>query len=201
VFVVSWSLRACYLNWFYAASGVKDWVGELCTPSGCNSLLQSPFVEDPIVDSEILHGGEDGDVEQWFKPRNKSFCLRLLYCLYIYLFIINSFLSINTHLNKIAIKHLNSYLEKSQGEIQSPSWGIQFQVLFWVIGYIISYYIVLNYNLISYTPIHPPLCVISIGIRAMVFNFWLNNFREILVANHFIDIFILIYYSKNGQRY
>jgi len=38
----------------------------LCTPSGCNSLL-GPFVEDPLVDSEILHGGEDGGVEQWLE--------------------------------------------------------------------------------------------------------------------------------------
>jgi len=55
--------------------------------------------------------------------------------------------------------------------------------------------------LISYTPIHPPLDVISIGIRALVSSFWLNNLREILVANHFIDIFILIHYRKNDRRY
>jgi len=55
--------------------------------------------------------------------------------------------------------------------------------------------------LIIYTPIHPPPGVISIGIRALVFSFWLNNLREILFANHFIDIFILIHYSKNGRRY
>ena len=82
------------------------------------------------MDTEILHGGEGGDVEQWLKPRNKSFCLRLLYCLYIYLFIIHSFLSINTHLNKIAIEHLNSYLEESRGEVQSLSRGSGFKSYF-----------------------------------------------------------------------
>jgi len=40
-------------------------------------------MEDLIVDSEILHSGEDRGVEQWLEPQNKSFCLRLLYCLYL----------------------------------------------------------------------------------------------------------------------
>ena len=65
-------------------------------------------MEDSIVDSEILHGGEGGDVERWLEPRNKSFYFRLIYCL---LFIIHLFLSINAYLNKIAIEHLNSYIE------------------------------------------------------------------------------------------
>jgi len=30
-------------------------------------------MKDPIVDSEIFHSGEGGDVEQWLKPQNKSF--------------------------------------------------------------------------------------------------------------------------------
>ena len=30
-------------------------------------------MEDPIVDSEIFHGGEGGDVERWLEPRNKFF--------------------------------------------------------------------------------------------------------------------------------
>jgi len=38
-------------------------------------------VEDPIVDSGILHGGKGGDVEWWLEPRNKCFYLWLLYCL------------------------------------------------------------------------------------------------------------------------
>jgi len=37
--------------------------------------VQDPLVEDPIVDWEILHGAEGGDVEQWLEPRNKSSCL------------------------------------------------------------------------------------------------------------------------------
>jgi len=32
-------------------------------------------MEDPIVDSEILHGGEGGDIERWLELRNKSFYL------------------------------------------------------------------------------------------------------------------------------
>jgi len=63
-------------------------------------------VEDLIVDTEILLGGE-GDVERWLEPRNKSFFYDF-FIVSIYLFIIHSFLSINTHLNKIAIEHLNS---------------------------------------------------------------------------------------------
>jgi len=30
-------------------------------------------VEDPLVDSEILHSGEGGDIERWLEPRNNSF--------------------------------------------------------------------------------------------------------------------------------
>ena len=86
-------------------------------------------MEDPIVDSEILHGGEDGDVEQWLESRNISFYLRLPYCLY--LLVSYSFIFVNnTHLNKITIEHLNSYLEESRGEVQSPSRGIRLQFLF-----------------------------------------------------------------------
>ena len=32
--------------------------------------------------------------------------------------------------HKIAIEHLNSYLEELRGEVQSPSWKIRLQVLF-----------------------------------------------------------------------
>ena len=35
--------------------------------------MKGPFVEDPLEDSEILHSGEGGDVEQWLEPRNNSF--------------------------------------------------------------------------------------------------------------------------------
>jgi len=38
------------------------------------------------VDSEILHGGEGEDIEQWLEPRNKSSCLRLLNFLYLFTF-------------------------------------------------------------------------------------------------------------------
>jgi len=44
-------------------------------------------VEDPIVDSEILHSGEDRDVNRWLEPRNKFFVF-VIACLLI---------SISTH--------------------------------------------------------------------------------------------------------
>ena len=44
----------------------------LCRPN-CNFLLKGPFVKDPLVDSEILHGGEVRDVEWYLEPRNKFF--------------------------------------------------------------------------------------------------------------------------------
>ena len=59
------------------------------------------------MDSEILHGGEGGNVEWWLELRNNSFCFHC-FIVSIYLFIIHLFLSINTHLNKIAIEHLKS---------------------------------------------------------------------------------------------
>ena len=49
-------------------------------------------MEDPLVDSEILHSGEGGDVERWLEPRNKSFVfaidfLLLFIALHFYLVI------------------------------------------------------------------------------------------------------------------
>jgi len=32
-------------------------------------------VEDLLEDSEILHSGEGGDIEQWLEPRNKFYCV------------------------------------------------------------------------------------------------------------------------------
>jgi len=78
-------------------------------------------VKDPIVDSEILHGGKGGNVERWLKPRNKFFmfaiaCLLIsisLHCLQLYCcftcifyslhYIHHSHLSVFTHLNKKTI--------------------------------------------------------------------------------------------------
>ena len=78
-----------------------------------------------LVDNEILHSGEDGDVERWLKPRNKFFVFVIAYVLlsiayfYSYLcgcssciLLLLSFhhysLSVFTHLNKKAIEHLSS---------------------------------------------------------------------------------------------
>ena len=83
-------------------------------------------MEDPLEDREIFHSGEGGDVERWLEPQNNSFvftiaCVLLsitLYFLYLcgcssYLISLLVFhpsfsLSVNTHLNKEAIEHLNS---------------------------------------------------------------------------------------------
>ena len=83
------------------------------------------------MDSEILYSGEGRDIEQWLEPQNKSFLFTIALLFLFHLLVHYSFiLSIFTHLNKIAIVHLNSYLEESRGEVQSPSRGIQFQFLF-----------------------------------------------------------------------
>ena len=83
-------------------------------------------MEDPLEDSEILHSGESGDVEQWLEPRDNFFvfviaCVLLSIAFYIsylcscssYLISLLAFhpslsLSVNTHLNKEAVEHLNS---------------------------------------------------------------------------------------------
>ena len=38
------------------------------------------------MDSEVLHGGEDGDVERWLESRNKFFCVFDCLSLDLYLF-------------------------------------------------------------------------------------------------------------------
>ena len=88
-------------------------------------------MEDPIVDSEILHSGEGGDIVQWLEHQNKSFLFAITLLSLFHLLVYYSFiLSIITYLNKKIIEHLNSYLEESRGEVQSPSQRIRFQVLF-----------------------------------------------------------------------
>ena len=86
------------------------------------------------MDSEILHGGEGGDVEWWLESRNKFFvfaiayllisfslhCLHCvvvslahsIYCLHLCFLVLlrlihYSYLSVFTYLNKKAIEHLN----------------------------------------------------------------------------------------------
>ena len=61
---------------------------ELCTRSyvdHCNFSLKGHFVENPFVNSEILHGGEGWDVERWLEPRNKFFVFAIA-SLDLYLF-------------------------------------------------------------------------------------------------------------------
>jgi len=156
------------------------------------------------VNSEILYGSEIlHGAGTYSGGSNLGTNLFVCDCLIvsIYLFIIHSFLSINTHLNKIAIEHINSYLEESRGEVLSPSRKFQFHVLFWVIDCIIHLKLI---RICIWLAIHlftPPLGVISIGNRALVFRIWLNHLREILVANHFANLFILIHYSKISRRH
>ena len=73
-------------------------------------------MEGSIVDWEILHGDEGGDVEQCSNLETNRFACDC-FIVSTYLFIIHSFFLINTHLNKITLKHLNSYLEESRGEV------------------------------------------------------------------------------------
>ena len=62
-------------------------------------------MEDSIMDWEIFHGGEGRDVEQWLEPPNKSSCLRLLSCLYLFAFY--SFIIVDLYSSQqVAIKHL-----------------------------------------------------------------------------------------------
>ena len=68
-------------------------------------------MEDLIVDSEILHGGEDG-TQSGDSNHGTNLFVYDCFIVSIYLFIIHLFLSINTHFNKIAIEYLNSYLEE-----------------------------------------------------------------------------------------
>ena len=106
-------------------------------------------MEELLEDSEILHSGEGEDVERWLEPRNNFFvfvitCVLLFIAFYIsYLCGCSSFLisllafhpslslSVNTHLNKEAIEHLNSLSRGIKEEkIYSPSREIRLQFLF-----------------------------------------------------------------------
>jgi len=53
-------------------------------------------VEDPLVDSEILHSGEGGNVEQWLEPQNKSFffVIALLSLFHLLVYIHSSFVDL-----------------------------------------------------------------------------------------------------------
>ena len=46
-------------------------------------------MEYPLVDGEILHNGEGGDVEQWLEPQNKLlvFAIGFLFTLYCFAFL------------------------------------------------------------------------------------------------------------------
>ena len=83
-------------------------------------------MEDPLVDSKILHSGEGENVKRWLEPQNKflvfAIACVLLFIAYHYSYLCGylsciplllSFhssllLSVFTHLNKKAIEHLNS---------------------------------------------------------------------------------------------
>ena len=51
----------------------------------------------PIVDSEILYGGEGGDVEQWLEPRNKSFLFAITLLSLFLLLVYYSFILVDQY--------------------------------------------------------------------------------------------------------
>ena len=55
------------------------------------SYCKAPFVEDPLVDGEILHSGEGGDVERWLEPRIKSFLFAIAILSLFHLLVHHSF--------------------------------------------------------------------------------------------------------------
>ena len=61
-------------------------------------------MEDPIVDWEILHGCEGGDVSSGLNLQT-NFLVYDCFLVSTYLLFVHSLLSIYTHHNKIAIKH------------------------------------------------------------------------------------------------
>ena len=121
----------------------------------------------------------------------------LLVCDYFlvstYLLVIHSLLSIYTHHNKIAIKHLKFLSRGITRRSSEPftrnsaSSLVLSNRLHHLILYCIEFFIDQHY---TYSP--PSRCI-SIGFRALVSSFRLNILREILFANHFIDLFILIH--------
>ena len=124
----------------------------------CWEVVYSIVVIIPLVESssgmKILHGGGGWDVERWLELRNNcDWFTCLSYLLYIHSFIVDLY-----SYNKIALSTSNSYLEDHEEEVQNPSQGIQLLIFLWVIVCIISFYFALDFDLISFTPIHPPKC-------------------------------------------
>ena len=74
-------------------------------------------MKDPIVDSEILHGNEGGDVERWLEPQNISLCLISL-SLNSLLFI--SRIVIIAHIYTCLILFVCSYLCLTKRAIEPP---------------------------------------------------------------------------------
>ena len=60
-------------------------------------------MKDPIVDSEILHGGEGRDVERWLESRNKFFVLAIACLLISSLYIAYFVLLLHFHIQFIAL--------------------------------------------------------------------------------------------------
>jgi len=102
---------------------------------------------------------------------------------------------------KKAIEHLNSYLEEYRGEVLEPL--IENLASFFDLSWLFAFFflIVVFSYLISITPIHPPLGVLSIGIRALNSCFYFGQLREILllITLSFAS-FACFYTSIHGRR-
>jgi len=73
-------------------------------------------MEDPLEDSEVIHSGEGGDVEQWLESQNKFLCACDCLCLALYcfsffilvqLFILHSIIAFISSLSLPTYTHLN----------------------------------------------------------------------------------------------
>ena len=72
-------------------------------------------MKDPLVDSEILHSGESGNVEQWLEPRNKFFVFAIA-CLLFSLFSLLTLVLIHLHIcHCITFSFVNLYSSLQEG--------------------------------------------------------------------------------------
>ena len=54
-------------------------------------------MQDPFVDSEILHSVGGGDIEQWLKSQNKSFLFAIALLSLFYLLVYHSFIFVDQY--------------------------------------------------------------------------------------------------------
>ena len=126
--------------------------------------MYSIVVVIPLVKSssglKILHGGEGGDVERWFEPRNKSLCLRLIYLsilstLYSFIYCRSILLQQDCmeHLKLLSRGITRKKFRTLHGD-KASNLSLSDRL------HHLIFYFALNIGLISLTSIHPPLGVI-----------------------------------------